>query len=118
LVDCLKATKVFRRNKKDIELKILALLYFSLSLRKTSMFLSLFEEIGHEPVRIYHRLKIIKQPKTKEEKNVNSDRRNKIKLEKKSLYDIDVDTKECLVIWISEGRRTFEVCVFLKNLSM
>jgi len=45
MVDYIKSAKVFRRNKKDVELKILALLYFfGLSLRKTSMFLSLFEE--------------------------------------------------------------------------
>jgi len=49
LVDYVKATKVFRRNKKNVEFKILvALLYsFSLSLRKTSNYLSLFEEISY-----------------------------------------------------------------------
>ena len=67
LVDYAKATKVFWRNKKDIELKILeALLYFfGLSLRKTSDFLSFFEEISYESVRIYyHRLKkVLKKPR-------------------------------------------------------
>jgi len=40
LVDYVKSTKVFRRNKKDVELKILAALlyFFGLSLRKTSDF--------------------------------------------------------------------------------
>ena len=67
LVDYVKATKVFRRNKKDIELKILAALlyFFGLSLRKTSKFISLFEEISYESVRIYyHRIKkVIKKPR-------------------------------------------------------
>jgi len=72
LVDYVRATKVFQRNKKDIELKILAALlyFFGLSLRKASDFLSLFEEISHESVRIYyHRLKSSKATK-KEGKKV------------------------------------------------
>ena len=50
LVDYVKSTKVFRRNKKSVEFKILAALlyFFGLSLRKTSDFLSLFEEISHD----------------------------------------------------------------------
>ncbi len=62
LIEHIKVTKVFRRNKKNVELKILAALlyFFGLSLRKTSDFLSLFEEISHESVRIYyHRLKTV-----------------------------------------------------------
>ena len=49
-MDYVKATKVFRRNKKGIELKILAALlyFFGLSLRKTSSFLSLFEEATNQ----------------------------------------------------------------------
>ena len=78
LVNEIKATKVFRRNKKDVELKILAALlyFFGLSLRKTSQFLSLFEKLSHESVRIYyHRLKrIIDQPtNNKEEEKINGD---------------------------------------------
>ena len=61
LVDYVKSTKVFRRNKKNVEFKILAALlyFFGLSLRKkTSDYLSLFEETSHESVRIYyHKLK-------------------------------------------------------------
>ena len=78
----IKSKKVFWRNKKDVEFKVLALLYFfGLSLRKTSQFLSLFQEISHESVRIYfHRLKkVIKFPERKE---AYSDRRNQIKVRK------------------------------------
>jgi len=58
------------------------LYFFGLSLRKTSEFLSLFEEISHESVRIhYHRLKIIKQPRKKERKLIDKSK--------------DVDPKEC-----------------------
>jgi transposase-like protein len=78
LVDYVKSTKD-SRNKKDVELKILAALlyFFGLSLRKTSDFLSLFEEISHESVRIYyHKLKkVLKQPG----KKTCCDRRNQDK---------------------------------------
>ena len=54
LIDKAKKSRVFRRNKKSLELKILAglLYFFGLSLRKTSLFMSLFEEISHESVII------------------------------------------------------------------
>ena len=69
LISEIKAAKIFRRNKKNIEIKILAALlyFFGLSLRRTSQFLSLFEEISHGSVRIYyHRLKmVIRTPKKK-----------------------------------------------------
>jgi len=121
LVDYVKSTKVFRRNKKDVELKILAALlyFFGLSLRKTSEFLSLFEEISHESVRIYyHRLKkVLKQPRKKKRRLVAIDE-TKIKLEKKQIFvwvAVDVDTKECLAIWASESRGSFEAYVFLRE---
>ena len=85
LVKEIKTTKVFRRNKKDVELKILAALlyFFGLSLRKTSQFLSLFEKLSHESVRIYyHRLKrIIKHPTKKPRRLIAIDE-TKIKLER------------------------------------
>ena len=54
LIDKAKKSKIFKRNKKSLELKILAglLYFFGLSLRKTSLFMSLFEEISHESVII------------------------------------------------------------------
>ena len=71
-----------------MELKILAALlyFFGLSLRKTSDYLSLFEGISHESVRIYyHRLKkVLKQPR-KRERKLSIDE-TKIKLEKKLIF--------------------------------
>ena len=103
LVDYVMSTKVFRRNKKGIELKILAALlyFFCLSLRKTSNFLSLFEEISHESVRIYyHKPRVLKQPK-KEKRRLIAVDETKIRMEKKQIFvwaAIDVDTKECLIM--------------------
>jgi len=121
MVDYVKATKVFRRNKKNVELKILAALlyFFGLSLRKTSDYLSLFEEISHESVRIYyHRIKkVLKSPRKKKRRLIAIDE-TKIKLEKKQIFiwaAIDVDTRECLAVWASEGRGSFEAYVFLKD---
>ncbi len=60
LIEEIEDRKDFRRNKKDVKIKILsALLYFfGLFLRKTSRFMSLFQELSHESVRIYfHRIK-------------------------------------------------------------
>ena len=121
LVDYVKSTKVFRRNKKNVELKILAALlyFFGLSLRKTSNYLSLFEEISHESVRIYyHRLKkVLKQPRKKKRRLIAIDE-TKLKLERKLIFvwtAVDVDTDECLAIWASEGRTSFHAYVFLKE---
>ena len=98
--------------------KILAALlyFFGLSLRKTSRYLSLFE-VSHKPVRIYyHRLKkVLKRPR-KRERRLSIDE-TKLKLEKKLIFvwAYRLDTKECLAIWASESRGSFEDYVFLKE---
>ena len=65
-------------------------------MRETSDFLSLFEGISHEYVRIYyHRLKkVLKKPRKRERRLIDE---TKIKLEKLIFVwtAIDVDTKEC-----------------------
>jgi len=104
-----------------VELKVLsALLYFyGLSLRKTSKFISIFEEISHESIRIYyHRLKtVLKHPKRKKRRLVVVDEM-KLKLENKQIFiwsAIDVDTKEYLLVWATDGRSSFHAYVFLKE---
>ncbi len=122
LIEEIKDTKVFRRNKKDVELKILAALlyFFGLSLRKTSQFRSFFDKISHESVRLYyHRLKkVIDQPTRKKRRLIAIDE-TKIKLERKQIFvwaAIDVESKECLSIWASEGRSSFHAYVFLRDI--
>ena len=73
IIEEIKSKKVFRRNKRKIELKILsALLYFhGLSLRKASKLISLFQKMSHESIRIYyHRLKRILKPPEKKERRL------------------------------------------------
>ncbi len=50
IIEEIKSKKVFQRNRKRVELKILsALLYFyGLSLRKASKLISFFQKISHE----------------------------------------------------------------------
>jgi len=121
LIEEIKAKKVFRRNKKKIELKILsALLYFyGLSLRKESKFISLFEKINHESIRIYyHRIKRILKPPGKKKRRLIAIDETKLKLEDKQIFiwsAVDVDSKECLFIWATEGRSSFHAYVFLKE---
>ena len=103
-----------------MELKILsALLYFyGLSLRKASKFVSLFEKISHESARIYyHRIKkVVKHPERKKRRLIAIDEAKKLENKQIIIWSaIDVDTKECLSIWTSEGREGFEIYAFLKE---
>jgi len=70
-------------------------------------------------VRIYyHRLKTVLKPPRKKKRRLIAIDETKLKLEKKLIFvwaAIDVDTKECLAIWASEGRSSFHAYVFLKE---
>ncbi len=104
-----------------MELKILSVLlyFYGLSLRKASKIISLFQQISHESVRIYyHRIKrVLKSPEKKERRLIAVDE-TKLKLEYEQIFvwsAIDVDTKECLFIWATDGRSSFHAYVFLKE---
>ncbi len=121
IIEEIKAKKVFRRNKRKIELKILsAILYFyGLSLRKASKFISLFQKMSHESIRTYyHRIKRILKPPEKKERRLIAIDETKLKLENRHIFvwsAIDVDTKECLAVWATEGRSSFHAYAFLKE---
>ena len=121
LVKEIKDKKIFKRNKKDVKFKILTglLYFFGLSLRKTSKFISIFEKMSHESVRIcYHRIKeVIRSPERKRRELIAIDE-TKIKLENKQIFvwsARDAETGECLFIWASESRGSFEAYVFLRE---
>ena len=83
LVDYVKATNFGKQEKRGIKVIAALLYFFGLSLRKTSNFLSLFEEISHESVRIYyHRLKKV----LKRERMLVAIDETKIRLEKKQIF--------------------------------
>ena len=85
-----------------------------------SEILSGFESISHETVRkCYLRIKeVINLPEKRERRLIAIDE-TVIKLEDKRIYvwvAIDVDTKECLAVWVSEGRSKIEVYAFLRKI--
>ena len=71
-------------------------------------------------VRIYyHRLKkVLKPPKKKKRRLIAIDETKNLRKEKRLIFvwaAIDVDTKERLAIWASEGRGSFEAYVFERS---
>ncbi len=83
LIEEIRAKKVFWRNKKQVELKVLsALLYFhGLSTRKASKIISLFQQISHESVRIYyHIIKRVLNPPEKKKRRLIAIDETKLKL--------------------------------------
>ncbi|WP_290899703.1 hypothetical protein [Ferroglobus sp.] len=70
---------------------------------RTSKFVSLFEEISNESIRIYYHIikKVVKHPERKKRRLIAIDE-TKLKLENKHIFvwnAIDVDTKEHSAIW-------------------
>ncbi|XRO77007.1 IS6 family transposase [Methanocaldococcus sp. 10A] len=114
--------KIVKRNKKSIEIKILAgiLYYLGLSLRKVSLFLSQFESISHELVRLYyHKIKeILNEPERKTRNLITIDE-TKLKLGNETIYvwsAIDVDSKECLGIYVSKTRCYLDTILFVRSI--
>ena len=114
--------KLFKRNRKSIEVKILAglLYYLGLSLRKVSLFLSQFEDISHESVRIYyHKIKEVLNEPERKERNLIAIDETKLKVGDKYIYAwsaIDVETKECLGVYISKTRNYLDTILFVKSI--
>ena len=81
--------KLFKRNKKFIEIKILTelLYYLGLSLRKTSLFLSQFEDISYESVRIYyHKIKEVLNEPERRERTLITIYETKVKFGNQTIY--------------------------------
>ncbi|XRO77506.1 IS6 family transposase [Methanocaldococcus sp. 10A] len=114
--------KIVKRNKKSIEIKILAgiLYYLGLSLRKVSLFLSQFESISHESVRIYyHKIKEILNEPERKTRNLIAIDETKLKFGNETIYvwsAIDVVSKECLGIYVSKTRNSLDTILFVKNI--
>ncbi|XRO74885.1 IS6 family transposase [Methanocaldococcus sp. 28A] len=114
--------KIVKRNKKSIEIKILAgiLYYLGLSLRKVSLFLSRFESISHESVRIYyHKIKDILNEPERKTRNLIAIDETKLKLGNETIYvwsAIDVESKECLGIYVSKTRCYLDTMLFVRRI--
>ncbi|XRO74924.1 IS6 family transposase [Methanocaldococcus sp. 28A] len=114
--------KIVKRNKKSIEIKILAgiLYYLGLSLRKVSLFLSQFESISHESVRIYyHKIKDILNEPERKTRNLIAIDETKLKLGNETIYvwsAIDVESKECLGIYVFKTRCYLDTMLFVRRI--
>jgi len=114
--------ELFKRNRKSIEVKILAglLYYLGLLLRETSLFLSQFESISHESVRVYYnKIKwILNEPK-KTVRNLIAIDETKPEVGDKTIYTrsaIDVESKECLGVYIPETRNYLDTILFVRSI--
>ncbi len=114
--------RIFKRNRKSIEIKILAglLYYLGLSLRKVSLFLSQFEEISHESVRIYyHKIKEVLNEPERRIRNLIAIDETKLKVGNETIFvwsAIDVESKECLGVYVSETRNYLDTILFVRNI--
>ena len=121
LVEEVKARRIFKRNKKDIKLKILAaiLYYLGISLRKTSSFMTIFQRMSHEAVRTYYRrLKTAIQPPQKKKRRLIAIDETKLKIEELQVFvwvAVDVDTREVLTVQLSRGRSSLDAYLFLRR---
>ncbi|AEF96081.1 IS6 family transposase [Methanotorris igneus] len=118
----IKEKKLFKRNKIPVEIKILAglLYYLGLSLRKTSSFLSQFGKISHESVRTYyHTIKEVLNEPERKTRNLIAIDETKLKVGDKTIYvwsAIDVETKECLGVYVSESRSSLDTISFVRSI--
>ncbi|XRO76111.1 DDE-type integrase/transposase/recombinase [Methanocaldococcus sp. 10A] len=112
----------FKRDRKSVEIKILSgiLYYLGLSLRKVSLFLSQFESISHESVRTYyHKLKEILNKPERKTRNLITIDETKLKFGNETIYvwsAIDVESKECLGIYVSKTRSSLDTILFVRSI--
>ena len=111
--------KIFVRNKKSIETKILGILLYhrGLSYRDTGKILTVLEPASYEAVHYwYKQFKELFIVGCKERRAIAIDE-TKVKLEKKQVYlwtAVDVDTKEVIAVYLSETRCSLDTYSFLK----
>jgi len=122
VVECLEERLSFRRRRKGMELKVLAVLLYQmgLSYRKVGMAVSNMDSVSHEAVRLwYKRLGMdFTGPERKERRAIAMDE-TKLKIEDQWYYlwaAIDLDSKEILAILLSRGRACMDTLIFLRKI--
>jgi len=120
IVKICKHKKIFKRNKKGIETKILGVLLYhrGLSYRDTGKILGVIEPSSYEAVHYWYKqfseLFVIG---CKERRAIALDE-TKVKLEGKQVYlwtAVDVDTKEVIAVYLSRIRCGLDTYSFLKK---
>ena len=120
LEELLEVKNIFERKRKKYKTKALSILlyHFGLSLRKTSLIVTSFEDISYEAIRKwYHRSKHLFYVESKH-RNVIAIDETKVKINGK-LYilwaAIDIENWEILGVWITKGRASIEAYSFIKH---
>jgi len=119
IVKICRHKKIFKRNKKDVGIKILGVLLYhrGLSYRDTSKILGILEPSSYEAVHYwYKQFKELFAVECKNRRAIALDE-TKVKRQKKQVYVwtvVDVDSKEVLGVYISETRSGLDTYSFLK----
>lgn len=119
IVKICKHKKIFKRNKKGIETKILGVLMYhrGLSYRDTSKILGVIEQSSYEAVHYwYKQFNELFAIGVKERRAIALDE-TKVKRCKKQVFlwtAVDVDSKEVLGVYISDTRTGLDTSSFLK----
>ncbi|KYK29191.1 hypothetical protein AYK20_00575 [Thermoplasmatales archaeon SG8-52-1] len=112
--------KIFKRNKRNVETKILGVLLYhrGLSYRDTGKILGVIEPSSYEAVHYWYKqfreLFVVGQNKRRA---IALDE-TKIKLEEKQVYlwtAVDADTKEVIAVYLSRTRCGLDTYSFLKK---
>lgn len=121
VVECIANRLSFRRRRKDIQLKVLAVLLYHLGLsyRQVKLAISGLESVSHEAIRKWnHMLGLdIGNIERRERCSIAIDE-TKIKISGRWHYlwaAIDLDTKEILAIHLSRGRACIDAMIFLRK---
>ena len=120
LEELLEVKNVFERNRTPMRIRSLGILlyHFGLSLRKSSIIVSSFEDISYESIRKwYHRSKHLFYVESKH-RNVIAIDETKVKIKGK-LYilwaAIDIENWEIIGVWVTKGRASIEAYSFIKH---
>lgn len=120
IVKIVEHKKIFQRNKKSVETKILGVLLYhrGLSYRDTGKILGVIEPASYEAVHYwYKQFKELFVVSCKDRRAIALDE-TKVKLEKRCVYlwtSVDVDTKEVVSIYLSKTRSSLDTYSFLKH---
>ena len=120
IVKIVKHKKIFKRNKRSLETKLLGVFLYhrGLSYRDTSKILGVLEPASHEAVHYwYTQCKDLFVVGCIQRRALALDE-TKVKRENKQIYVwtvIDVDTKEILGVYVSNTRSGFDTYLFMKQ---
>ena len=121
VMDSIAERLSFRRRRKDIRLKVLAvfLYHLGLSYRQVRMAVSGLDSVSHESIRKWNHMVglDIGNLECKERRAIAIDE-TKIKIGDRWHYlwaAIDLDSKEILALYLSTGRACIDTMIFLKR---